>query len=628
MHLRHVAAGCCALSAAVHASVGDPLDLQVRFPRYYATIVLDGDGRATETREWSRVILKEAALASSRSASVTYSTSAQTGEIVTAYTLKADGRRIDVPKDNYQLVINRGNGKDSPVYSDQTTLSVVFPDVAVGDMEVFSYRVGETEPLFPGKYSTAETFSSEIAYDDVRMRIDYPESLAASYDSHGMEQIAGAADGGRRTVEWRYANPTPAKSERQDWSVIDMDRETHYSFSTFSSYADISGAYGARAAPKAEVTERVQTLANQIAGKAATPKEQAHALYDWVATNISYAGNCIGIGAVVPRDLSFVMDNRIGDCKDHATLLQALLAARGIRSTQALINSGSIYRLPKVPVVSTVNHVINYIPSLDLYADSTSNSTPFGRLPSGDQGKPVLLVDGYREDSRTPVQLPDGEGETTRSVLTVAADGSVAGTTDVFQKGEHAASTRAWARRLNRNREKDMVRDMFRQRSQIGDGTFTKDDPTALSDSYHFKLDYTSEKFIKLPGAGAFYLAPPLSGGSVQGQLQFTDEPEKDADVTCRGGIARDEYVVHFPTGLRILSIPDDVRSANRYLAYEATYRLKGNVLTVTRVLDDKTAGNVCSPKVAADYKKIGDGVLDDLRSQVLYKLPKAGRPR
>ena len=622
MRLRLALASLCALCANAHAAAGTPLDLQVRFPYFRSNIVLDEDGRATETREWSRVILKEAAIESSRTASVSYSTSAQTGEVLAAYTLKADGRRIDVPKDNYQLVINRGKGKDSPVYSDETSLSVVFPELAVGDTEVFSYRVSETEPLFPGKFSEFEAFSEQAAYDEVRVRIDYPAALAAQYDSHGMEQTVSDGEAGRRIVEWHYANPNPVKSERKDWSVVDLDQGIHFAFSTFTSYADIASAYGARAAPKAAVTDRIHALAEQIAGTAATPRDQAKALYEWVATNISYAGNCIGIGAVVPRDLPFVIDNRIGDCKDHATLLQALLAAKGIRSTQVLINAGSIYQLAKVPVVSAVNHVIDYIPSLDLYLDSTSSSTPFGRLPYGDQGKPVLLVDGYRPDSRTPVPALDADSETSSSVYTIAEDGSVSGSTDIFQVGSTAASTRAWARRLTRNREEDLVRDMLRQHSYIGSGTFTKDDPTGLSDSYHFKLDYSAAKFIKLPGAGAFYVDPPTGGSAVEKALQFSGELEREADVLCSGGTARDEYQMRFPRSMRILSIPDDLKVANAQLAYQASYKLKDNVLTIKRVLTDKTTG-VCSPEVTAEYKKVGDAVLDDLRSQVLYKMPK-----
>jgi transglutaminase-like putative cysteine protease len=548
--------------------------------------------------------------------------------VLSAYTLKPDGRRIDVPKDNYQVVINRGNGKDSPVYSDETTLSVVFPDVAVGDTEVFSYRLTETEPLFPGKYSETESFGSEAAYDDVRMLVDFPAAMAAQYASHGMEQVVTDGDAGRKIVEWHYSNPNPVKSDRKNWSVVDMDQEVHYSFSTFTSYGDISSAYGARAAPKAAITDKIQKLADEIAGSAASKRDQAHALYDWVATNISYAGNCIGIGAVVPRDLSFVIDNKIGDCKDHATLLQALLAARGIQSTQALINAGRVYQLPQVPVLSTINHVINYIPSFDLYLDSTSSSTPFGALPSGDQGKPILLVDGFRDGTRTPPLQPDANSETSATTFTVAEDGSVAGTMEVFQKGEMASTTRAWARRLSRNQEEDLIRNIFRQRNLTGSGTLTKDDPSSLSDTYHFKVDYKTEKFIVLPGAGAFYVMPPTGGSSIQKILQFTGEAEKEADVVCHGGMARDEYVVRFPKGLRVLSVPDDVNLGNQYVTYKATYKLKGDVLTIKRDLADKTVGSVCTPEVVTEYKKVGDEVLDDLRSQVLYKLPKDGKSK
>jgi hypothetical protein len=368
-------------------------------------------------------------------------------------------------------------------------------------------------------------------------------------------------------------------------------------------------------------------LAAEIVGSTGGEREQAHALYDWVATHISYAGNCIGVGAVVPRDLGFVLDNRIGDCKDHATLLQALLAARGIHSTQALINAGPVYSLPGVPVVSTVNHVINYIPSLALYADSTSSYTPFGMLPGGDQGKPVLLVDGYRADSRTPVLPPEANSETTRTVIAVAADGAVSGSEEVFQRGESAAATRAWARRLNRNYEEELVHNMFRRQDLIGDGRLSKDDPAALGDSYHYRLDYKVERYIRLPGAGAFYVSPPAGNGSVQKMLQFEGEIETRADVACHGGIAREEYEMHFPPGMRILSVPDEVNVANDYLAYRASYRLKGRTLSIERVLTDKLKGATCSPQVAAEYKKIGDLVQDDLRSQVLYKLPKKRSP-
>jgi transglutaminase-like putative cysteine protease len=602
------------------ASTGDPIELQNRFGYYHAAYLVNEDGTVVESHEWSKTVLKETALESSKSASVSYSTSAQKAEVVAAYTLKADGRRLDVPKNNYQIESNSGKGKDSPVYSDWTTLSVVFPDVAVGDTVVFSFKLIQTEAMFPGQYSAAQYFSDQVAYDDVRVRFDYPASMWVQHEARGMKETVNETKGDRKIIEWSYANPKPIKNERRDYSVFDSDKAIGLSFSTFKTYADISAAYGKRALPKAAVTDRITKLAAEIVKDKTAPKEQARALYEWVATNITYAGNCIGIGAVVPRDTSFTLDNKMGDCKDHATLLQALLAARGIKSTQALINAGSAYQLPKIPVVSTVNHVINYLPAFDLYLDSTSDSTPFGLLPYSDQDKSVLLVEGFKDGAKTPVAPAGSNKQITKSIIKIAADGSVTGSMEIFQNGLGAIQMRSWARDLTKEVEDDLVKNMYRRQGLIGSGKLVKDDPKELLDNYHYKVSFNAEKFVKLPGAGAFYIHHPLNMASpIYSHLQSTMEPE-EVDVTCSDINTTEEFVIELPKTVKVLSIPDNLKIANDFVSYTATYKLKGNVITAKRTLDDRTKGNVCKPQVFVEYKKIAEKAIDNLKEQVLYK--------
>ncbi|MBK9160114.1 MAG: DUF3857 and transglutaminase domain-containing protein [Nitrosomonadales bacterium] len=603
------------------AGTGDPLDLQTRYDRYYAGYLINRDGTAVESHEWSMSVLKESAVEWSKRASVGYSTSAQKAEVIAAYTLKADGRRLDVPRNNYQIEVNKGKDKDSPVYSDWTTLTVVFPDVAVGDQVVLSYKLIQTEPMFPNHYSTVHHFYDQTAYGDVRVRFDYPASMWAQYEARGMQEAVNETRGDRRIIEWRYANPQPVKTERRDFSVFDADKVTGLAFSTFRTYADIATAYGERALPKAAVTDRIRKLADEIVNGKTAPKEQARALYEWVSTNITYAGNCIGIGAVVPRDLDFILDNKMGDCKDHATLLQALFAARDIKSTQALVNAGSSYRLAKVPVVSTVNHVINYLPAFDLYVDSTSDNTPFGMLPFTDQDKPVLLVEGYQEGSKTPVSPLGTNKQHIKSKISIAEDGSVSGSMEIVLNGMSAVQARSWARNITKDAEDDMIENMYRRQGMIGSGKLVKDDPKELVDNYHYKVDFNAEKFIRLPGAGAFYIYPPLGlAAPIHAFLQSGMEPEKEADVTCSHIHAVEEYVIELPGKVRILSIPDDLKVANQSVAYTATYKLKGNVLAVKRTLDDRTEGNVCSPQVFVEYRKVAEKAIDNLKEQVLYK--------
>ena len=604
-----------------HAEKGDPVEVQARYGRVYSNYILNQDGTATETHEWSMTVLKESALEWAKSTSISYSTSAQQAEVIEAYTLKADGRRIDVPKDNYQIEINRGRGKDSPVYSDRSSTTVVFPDVAVGDTLAISYRLVQTDPLFPKHFSVAQNLSPRVAYDDLRVRFDYPASMWVQYEARGMEQIESGEKDGRKVLAWRYANPNPVQDERRDFSVYDPERETGFAFSTFRSYEEIAAAYGARALPKAAVTNRIRELAADIVKDARQPREQARLLYEWVAKNITYAGNCIGIGAVVPRDVAFILDNKMGDCKDHATLLQALLAAQDIESTQALVNAGSVYRLPKVPVVSTVNHVINYLPAFNLYVDSTSESTPFGMLPFADQDKPVLLVKGFKPGLKTPGSPVGSNRQHTRSVLKISPDGSVSGSVEVVQKGEPAVGSREWARQLSPEREADLVKDMFLRQGVIGSGTFEKDDPMALSDTYRYKANFSQQKFVKVSGSGAFYIYPVLrTAGSIGDLLNYSLEPETSADVTCSNGAMIEEYEIEVPPKMKLLSVPEDLKVSGAVADYRASYELSGNRLRIRRELDDRTPGNVCSPEVMARYKEFGEKVMEDLRAQVLYK--------
>jgi len=603
------------------AATGDPIDLQARFGHYYASFQVNEDGTAINSFEWSKTVLKDAALEGSKRATVSFSTSAEKAEDVVAYTLKADGRRLDVPKDNYQVEVNSGKGKDSPVYSDWTTLTVVFPDVSVGDSVVLSYKIVQIEPMFPGHFSTAEFFGSSNAFDDVRVRFDYPSSMSVQYEARGMKESENSTKGDRRVVEWRYENIRPVQSERRDFSVFDPDKEVGYAFSTFKTYADIATAYGVRALPKVVVNERVSSLATEIVKDKTAKVDQARALYEWVAKNITYAGNCIGIGAVVPRDVSFVLDNKMGDCKDHATLLQALLTARDIKSTQALVNAGSTYRLQNIPVVSMVNHVINYLPEFDLYVDSTSDTTPFGMLPFSDQDKPVLLVGDFKEGARTPVSPIGSNRQRVKSILKIASDGSASGSVEVFQNGQGAVQSRAWARKTTKNSEDDLVKNVLRAQGMIGHGTFDKDDPTGMVDNYHYKANFNAEKLVKLPGSGAFYISPPLGiVGSIQAALQTATEPEKEADVACSGGALIEDYVIELPKTVKILSIPGNMKINDEFLSYTASYKLKGTVLTVKREVEDRTKGNVCSPQFFARYKKVAERVTDNLKEQVLYK--------
>lgn len=612
-----LALACLVLPAQLLAK---ETELDSKYVYVHSTYKVNEDATHTEVHKWALKILSKRALEYAKKASINYSTSVQKAKVLEAYTLKADGRRIDVPKDNYQVNTNKGRGKDQPLFSDRDTLSVVFPEVQVGDTVVFSYKLIQTEALFPHQFSASSWYSTAYPYDDVRVTLDLPRDFKGKYRARHMKENV-AIKGDRKIITLRWSNKKPVKSKRQNYSVWDEESTPGYIYSTFDSYKTIAETYGARANPKAAVTERIRKLAKKIVKNETDKRKQAKLLYEWVATNITYAGNCIGIGAVVPHDLSFILQNKMGDCKDHATLLQALLSAESIGNTQALINAGSSYQLPSVPTVSSVNHVINYLPQFNLFVDSTSDDTPFGMLPFSDAGKPVLLVNGYRKGMKTPVPPRGANQQYMETVVYIHKDGSATGKIKVKQKGYFAVATRSQMRGMTEESENEMIKNVFRGDTQLGKGSIKKEDPKALLDTYHYEVDFEKKDFIHRPGAGAFLVHPlfPTQAPIYQFIASATMAPEPE-NVSCSDGLTVEKYTYVFPKGMKILAKPDDMKVMHKYLDYSASYKIEGNKLIVVRHVLDKSPGNICAPAVLQNQRKTGVLAMQNLRSQVVYQ--------
>ena len=619
----HCAFALSVLLAAGTARAVPNEELAWRATRYSVRYELNDDGSYSDSHVRVVKMLTDKAAQDFKQDSVTYSTSVQKVDVLEAYTLKADGRRIEVPKGNYQVETNAGLDKSAAAFSDWSTLTLVFPDLAKGDSKVFSYRVTASKPMFPGQFSTYESFPRQAAYDDVRIEIDAPASMWARLRvrANEMKPAPVQEHDGRRTMQWQWDNKQPEVETRRDWSVYDADLDAGVAASTFASYGAVAEAYGVSARPKAVVTPRVRKLADEIAGDAKTPRDTARALYTWVAKNITYAGNCVGLGAVVPRDLDFILDNHMGDCKDHATLLQSLLAARGIASSQALINAGSSYKLPALPVVSMVNHVIDYVPEFDLYLDSTSDSTPFGMLPGPDYGKPTLLVDGYREGTHTAQSMGVSDVQI-KSEVQIHEDGSAHGEVSVAVKGPIGVQTRAVLRNVDKKAQSDFVKNFFKQAGYAATGAFTMDDPAELVDVEHYGATFDVAGLYSIPGSGAFGVGPmffvPASIAPVI--AMEAQRPLETVPVTCGGAHLVENLTYTLPKTVQVVFTPPPLTVSEGDYTYTASYVHADNQVVIKRMLDDRTPGVLCTPETMATLRRFAQKVMPNLRAQIIYQ--------
>ncbi len=590
-----------------------------KYVRYRADYRVNADGTDVATLEWALKVLTEQGVGVANQASVSFSDRLQDAEILSAYTLKADGRRIEVPATNFQVESNTGKGKTDPIFSDIRTKTVAFPDVTVGDTVVLSYKMTQKEPTFPGDFSMMQSFSPFQVYDDAEINLSAPASLAMQICARGVKGGEARARDGRREWSWSYRNEQLVRPE--PGAISPLDYGPLIVASTFKDYGALAAAYDARARAKTKVTPRIKELADKLTRDAHTPREQAKALYNWVATNIDYAPNAVGVGSVVPHDVEQILANRMGDCKDHTTILEALLAAKGIASTPVLINGGYSYSLPSAPAVDAFNHLILYIPAFNLYADSTSKYTPFGELPVDDSDKPVVHTKDFTEIQHTPATDPGANTFKVSTVMDIHPDGSAEGETKVVAKGLYSDEGRASMTYLQPNLEDSRIRESLARAGYSGTGTLTKDDPTVVSETYKYSVKYHLEDALNLPGPGAMPIISPFGwAGGIENFLGEVNQPDRKNNFQCLGGQSEQDYTIHLPRGAEVMALPKDVEIKGASATYKANYRQQGNTVLITRELDDHTRGNVCTPAYAKEYKTFAGAVRRNLRAQVLYR--------
>jgi transglutaminase-like putative cysteine protease len=589
---------------------------------WHGTYDVDGDGRVTLTVMSRYQILQESVLEKMKVNSFSYSTSVQSGEVLEAYTLKKDGSQVPVPPGNYQRQTNDGLKGAGPMFSDFTRVSVVYPDLAVGDTVHIRYRTTEKEPMFPGQFSLALRFSLFRTQEDTRVTIRLPKNMALKKESYFFKAQEEREVDGKRVMEWRYSNLTPRRYvEEEDSGLWSMSESPSVLVSTFGSYEAIAKAYGDRALPKAQPSARIRELVRQTLGTETRPREKARLLYEWVSKNITYGGNCIGVGAVVPRDVDVVLDNKMGDCKDHATLLQAMLNAADIRSEQVLVNAGNQYELLDTPVVSLVNHVMNFLPEFKLYVDATAKEVPFGLLPGDTYAKPVIHVGAAKALATVPSENHLDNEQRLRMTLKLEPNGSASGTMHVAVKGAQAAQARAYMRDLSSDSERDFVKEGLSSYGFKGRGTLEKGDTAGLSDRYAFSVKFTIDNFLRSGTSGAFVFAPvmwsPWPVHALSDVESRTVPKRRDA---CHGFHSYETFDIELPAGLTFIEMPEDIQVKEKLVDYVAKYKKTATSVMVTRELHDKTPDSICSPEVAAAFLKQAMPVGENLRTQVLYK--------
>jgi len=196
--------------------------------------------------------------------------------------------------------------------------------------------VTRVKPLAPGEFWYEYCFPTYAALNDGTLQINIPKSREIKLKSPD-RKYETRDDGDRRIYLWTVKNFVPNRSKRQNDEDLE-DEAPDVQLSSFTDWQQIATWYAKLQSERAVPDDAVKAKAVELTRGATSEEEKTRRLYDFVAQDIRYVSLSFGIGRYQPHPASEVLHNGYGDCKDKHTLLQALLAAEGIKSNPVLIH--------------------------------------------------------------------------------------------------------------------------------------------------------------------------------------------------------------------------------------------------------------------------------------------------
>lgn len=551
-----------------------------------------------------------------------YSTSLETLDVEEAYTTTPQGERLDVAPDKIIVQQSRESAA-APMFDDGKVKTVVFPRVEIGSVLTLRTRRTQTQALFPNQFSAAEYFSNEVARAATHITVRAPASMPLRADAIGLTG-GRVNDGDGTRQQWHWSLPDAPARAPELGSVSAGDYSPRLALTTFPDFAAAGAAYQQRAASKAAVTPAVRELAERLTQGVSEPRAQAEILYNWVSAHIRYVAIYLDFGGVVPHDADAILHSGYGDCKDHVTILQALLAAKGIASSAVLVNAGSTYWLPSVAApLAVFDHAITYLPDFDLYVDSTASVARFGTLPSSELGKPALITDarGGARIVTLPLSTPDNASSRVTTRVSIDGDGNARGAATIDNSGVLDYSVRQLFASLPPGVEPQIANRILTLTGQSGTGSFQHGDPRDLTRPFDYATAFKLPDYTPFPGPGAMQV--PLGLGSFSSIASAFDQCEpdtRDYAIPVAGRRVAETTVITLPDGIRITHVPKPARVVSPLGRYTSGYRIEGRTVTVTRELDITPSGPLVEPDRYPAFKQLATQVKRDLRNQLVYE--------
>ncbi|HEY3220306.1 MAG TPA: DUF3857 and transglutaminase domain-containing protein [Gemmatimonadales bacterium] len=484
---------------------------------------------------------------------------------------------------------------DAPVYSDRKVRRVTLSGVSPGTLVDWSYTVERVKPLVPGDYYSGWRVTTGLLTRRSRLIVDVPATVTPRIHEENVRFKRLQVEGhGRRVYTW--ATNDVQKIESEPFAASPNSLSVRIEVGAPIAWADLARWYAQLSAGRYTLSPELETqLAEHVKG-ARTLDDSLRAVHRWVTQDFRYVSLSLGIGGYLPRLPAQVLATRYGDCKDKATLFIALSRRMGVPALPVLLSSSGGAD-STIPTVQQFDHMIAVVDRPEasggrIYLDLTSDLTPYGELPPGEEGSFALVVhdDGKFEQ----VTLPEEPASANRSEMRIVGELSVDGNfTGRYSESKTGAlqynMRRAYARAFSKD-------ELSRLTQALANGVFSgaSGDSLSLFDGRDLRAKplvtlvvHDAPVLAKSGGTRIFTLPSALPNYEALG-LASTLERRKPRrfpiDIGAVIGPLETvaELRMTLPAGWKA-ELPPNVTETSQFGRYSAEYVQDGRALRITR---------------------------------------------
>jgi hypothetical protein len=396
----------------------------------------------------------------------------------------------------------------SEIIGDINNNQIVFKSLEVNDFIHIKYKIRN---YYAGKLSNHfwDEFLFNYFYpvEMIRYALLTPENFRFNYKTQFMPEkpMSKSKTEDGLLYQWQLTNQPAIDIEYGMPALVDIGKMLFVS--SIDEWSYIVHWYLDLAKTKTRSSYEIKEKVADLIGTqpASTDLEKVQRIYDFITDNIRYSSVSFRQSALIPQKARDVLVNKIGDCKDVATLCIAMLNEVGITAHYLLVNTRNEGLNKHILPTIAFNHAIVAVELADstLFLDLTAQNYPIGSVPDMDLDAFALLI---QQDVKKPLYLSSDffnrAAIKRKTYITVTENDAINSTIETTRSYGLAAGFRNRYRFKGRNEQyKDLTEILARDYSNVQLQNFAIENLDSNNPELTYRYSFTAQDFIGTAGS-------------------------------------------------------------------------------------------------------------------------------